>query len=131
MESAARFRSERRSACVVENSIDKAIYGGSYWLHSVFPVSEQHDQRGIKGVPILSILENSTRSHSFIRDKTTKFSRCLSRSMKGFYIRDNTAGLLPDEEECYDSLECLKSIDESYNPGFDVEDEEYNDGNED
>ena len=131
MESAARYRSERRLACVVDSSIDKAIKGGSYWVNSIFPGSEQQDPSRMKNTSILSVLENSTRSHSFIKDKSTKFSRCLSRSMKGFFVRDNSAGLLPDEEECYESLECLKNLDETYNPGLDVEDEEYYDGNED
>ena len=135
LESMNKFRPDRSTACSVNYSLDRTIQNETYWRDDILSTFGFQQGEQTEGKPITSLLENSTLCHSFIRNQTETLKHSLSRSMKGFYTRDETEGLLLDFDESMEAAEVLLTLDDNYDPGFDENDDGpdtyYDDGNED
>ena len=90
-------------------------YGaGSYWKH-VFPEYENK--------ALLSVLGNTTRFHSTVSSMAASVKDALyAPRNKGFFSRDISQGILPEEDNCHDILSTLYNLRDRYQPGGELDD---------
>jgi hypothetical protein len=101
---------------------------GTYWS-SIFKGCGNN----IQNVPVLTVLGNSTRVHSYLNLSAKNMSQALSRKYQGYLSRDCMAGIVPEREDCTDALEKCLSLKDTYEPPmmFDEDEGSYFDDNSD
>ena len=125
----------------LRTAVDSGGYGaGGYWRSTL---GGGGDRGGVGGGrtkptsavdgPVLSLLGNTTRSHSYLAGISADLGAALSRRYSGYLTRDVSAGLAPEGEDCAEALEGLLDLADVYLPpsGSGLvagSDDEYHDG---
>jgi len=65
---------------------------------------------------VLSVLGDTTRSYSQIRQVACEMMQALSPRYRGYYNRDVTSGVLPEEEDCEEALASCLDLCDLYRP---------------
>jgi len=114
-----RYRPETCVGTVVNQSLNDLIgsraYGaGSYWKTVL------RNGRGVStttpAVPILTVLGNTTRSHSHLHSRARGMKDSLSAKYSGYRRKDCTAGIIPELEDCTEAMEVCDSLRDLYEP---------------
>merc|ERR1712226_611488 len=110
-----RFRPEQSLAvhmgeglCTLTKDSDSGA--GSYWKH----IWNSHEVDG----PVLSVLGNTTRFFSQASGMGAGVKEVLAPmgSSKGIFNRDTTNGILPEVDDCHETLSALYNIRDKYQP---------------
>eukprot|EP00934_Nitzschia_sp_Nitz4_P000659 Nitzschia sp. Nitz4//scaffold98_size77359//29701//32127//NITZ4_005547-RA/size77359-snap-gene-0.10-mRNA-1//-1//CDS//3329560754//659//frame0 len=104
------YRPERSMSTVVAQTLGQLTqtlgYGaGAYWKNLVHV-----DQ------PVLSVLANSTRSYTHLHEVSTNMKLVMGSRYTGYYTRDVMNGVLPELEDCQESLEGCLDMRDLYHP---------------
>lgn len=103
-----RFRPEQSVATVLDQSLASVTedgYGaGSYW------------RRLGKNQSVLSVVGNTTRFYPRAHTMACHLKTALSSHSRGFYNRDVSSGLLPEIEDCQETLSSLWDLRDLYQP---------------
>eukprot|EP00978_Attheya_sp_CCMP212_P002907 scaffold5996_cov49-Attheya_sp.AAC.1 len=106
-----RYRPEVSLGTVVLQSVSHLVnHSGSGLFYK---------RSGLMGAqtPSLTVLGNSTRSHGHLHSVVTQFTGSLKRPLnRGYLARDVMAGLLPEAEDCSESLEYCLNVRDAYEP---------------
>jgi hypothetical protein len=103
-----RYRPEQSLSTVLHESVSAVTsdgYGaGSYWK------SAWGDR------PILAVVGNTTRAYPAVHQIASNLKKTLSPRWRGFYSRDVSNGILPEMEDCQESLSSLWDLRDVYQP---------------
>jgi type II secretory pathway pseudopilin PulG len=148
-----RYRPEQAVGSVVArqslNDVVKDSAVGTYWkallknkntAASALPTSTI----GTSDPPVLSVLGNSTRSHSFLSNLAAQMrevaapggrgpggSTSFTSVRHGWFLRDVALGLLPEEDDCLEALSHCLDVRDRYRPpnrAHDDDDDDDQDG---
>jgi Tubulin domain len=125
-------RPESSLACLVPCSLVRLTQNslaGSYWSHLM-----RQCQPGtpLSDMPVLSVLGNSTRSHSLALSMSDNLRTTLSPRLRNFLSRDTGLGILPEWDDCEQALGSCLALRDVYRPprgsglyGGDDDDDDY------
>ena len=109
-----RHRPETAFGLVTNQSLMQLVamgprYGaGSYW---------QYLSKSGADVPVLSVLGNTTRMYPHLNTVAKDMKEALTSSKyKGFYQREVSSGILPEPDDCEESMEACLDLRDTYEP---------------
>jgi hypothetical protein len=148
-----RYRPEQAVASVVArqslNDLVKDSAVGTYWKAMLKNKNTAADGLptstvGASDPPVLSVLGNSTRSHSFLSSLAAQMrevaapggrgpggSTSFTSVRHGWFLRDVALGLLPEEDDCLEALSHCLDVRDRYRPpnrAHDDDDDDVHDG---
>jgi hypothetical protein len=111
-----RYRPESSIATVVNQSLStltgtNGYAAGSYW-QSVYGGGGS----GSTNTPVLSVLGNSTRVYPQLQQVSQDMKQAMMPRSRGYYNRDVTNGLLPEQEDCQEALATCLDVRDLYRP---------------
>lgn len=109
-----RHRPETAFGLVTNQSLTQLVamgprYGaGSYW---------QYLTKSGVDVPVLSVLGNTTRMYPHLNTVAKDMKEALTSSKyQGFYQREVSSGILPEPDDCEESMEACLDLRDTYEP---------------
>ena len=105
-----RYRPERSMGAVLNQSLGSLTFegygAGAYW-ESLVPNTE---------IPVVAVLGNTTRIYPYLNELSTGMKQALEQRYRGYYNRDVVNGVLPEAEDCEESLASCFDIRDLYHP---------------
>jgi len=126
-----RYRPEISSSVIVPQSIHaltrESTAAGIYWpsIFSSSSFTHEKEERTaaaaasshIHQTPILSLLGNTTRSYPLLQSIVQEYNYSLNSTLnRGYYTKDVSCGLVPEVDDCEDSMEICRTIMDCYEP---------------
>jgi hypothetical protein len=114
-----RYRPESSIATVVNQSLStltgtNGYAAGSYW-RSVYGGGSGSSSSSTN-TPVLSVLGNSTRVYPHLQQISDDMKQAMMPRSRGYYNRDVTNGLLPEQEDCQEALASCLDVRDLYRP---------------
>jgi len=105
-----RYRPEQSFACVLDQSLatvtDHGYAAGSYW-----------GRVWGEAMPVVATLGNTTRVYPYLQQAVLDMNAALSSSrFRGFLNRDMVNGVLPESEDCRESISFCLNLRDEYRP---------------